>query len=286
MKRKLVFVNEVPNQFQHHQDYIKKIITYFFNELDLDIQLKIVFEPKHKENEFEETDCFLKNKSAKNIEMVICDVCLSTIDHDGGLFFYFAMLHEFEHIYDYVRTMQTKLLDFNPCLRFHKSLERTFISVGFNFWTEIDAYYYTFEEEREKKFPERFPFSNLVNAYKKTIELDKKLYYKQDITVEEGTRYINTVDSFIYLCAKCIASISVGITNFPYKKISTDKNYKKVYSILCGLEPKVQRIINDPYGQKTDINLLKLGKYICNDIKLKIFKVGLIKHRGKYTTIY
>ena len=123
MKRNLVFGNEVPSQFKHHQDYIKKIITYFFNELDLDIQLKIVFEPKHKENEFEETDCFLKNKSAENIEMVICDVCLSTIDHDGGVFFYFAMLHEFEHIYDYVRTMQTKLFDFNPCLRFHKSLE-------------------------------------------------------------------------------------------------------------------------------------------------------------------
>lgn len=222
-----MFGNEVPNQFQHHQGYIKKIITDFFNELDLDIQLKIVFEPKHKENEFEETDCFLKNKSAENIEMVICDVCLSTIDHDGGVFFYFAMLHEFEHIYDYVRTMQTKLFDFNPCLRFHKSLERTFISVGFNFWTEIDAYYYTFKEEREKKFPERFPFSNLVNAYKKTIELNKKLYYKQDITDEEGTRYIKQL-ILLFICVPSALHQYMSVSQiFHTKRFSPTKIIKK-----------------------------------------------------------
>ena len=43
MKKKLIFINDVPKQFEEHQEYIKEVLDDYFNALDFDCELKIKF---------------------------------------------------------------------------------------------------------------------------------------------------------------------------------------------------------------------------------------------------
>ncbi|MGN1200795.1 MAG: hypothetical protein ACI4R8_00825 [Candidatus Caccovivens sp.] len=128
-------------------------------------------------------------------------------------------------------------------------------------------------------------FALSINFNKIVFLLQSCLPVK-DLSCDEAMKYINSVDSFIYLCAKYMASFYVSHSRVPYAKIDKNKDYKKVYSILCGLEPKVKRFTNNPYSLKSYDNLLRLGKYICENIRWKIFKVGLTKKRRKILSFY
>lgn len=283
MKKKLTFINDVPKPFIEHQEYIKEIIYDYFNALDFDCELKIKFIDSVSVNEYEVTDCIIKNISVKKHELLITNSVLNTINFDGGEFFCLSIYHEFEHIRDYNNMMQTKLFKFNLCMAYYKKFENTYISRGFLFWTEIYAYYKTLEFAKQNKLNfEKITFGNLVNNYVKTVAHNKNLYYKRDLSCDEATKYINSVDSFIYLCAKYMASAYVSHSRVPYARIDKNKDYKKVYSILCKLEPKIKRLTKNPYSIKSYDNLFRLGKYICENIRWKIFDVGLTK---KYRTI-
>lgn len=287
MKKKLVFVNDIPKQYLEHKEYVKKTICYFFNAFDLVCELKIKFIDSVSANEYEETDCIIKNKSIRKHELLITNSALYTIKHDGGAYFYLSIYHEFEHIRDYNSMMQTKLFNFNLCLACLNNFENAYISAGFLFWTEIYAYYKTFEfaKQNELKF-EKITFSNLVNNYIKTVTYNKNLYYKKDLSYDEAMKYINCVNSFVYLCAKFMASVYMNHSRVPYARIEKNKDYKKVYSILCKLAPKVERLMKNQYNQKSYDNLLRLGKYICENIKWKIFKVGLTKKKRTVLSFY
>lgn len=287
MNKKLIFVNNVPNQFAEHQEYIKKTIDYFFDALDKICELKIKFVDFASVNEYEYTDCMLKNISIKKHELLITNSALNTINFDGGEFFSLSIYHEFEHIRDYIDMMQTKLFKFNLCLANQKSFEKRYVSTGFLFWTEIYAYYKTlkFSKLNNLKF-EKVPFGRLVTYYLKTVVCNKNLYYKKDLTYFEAVKYISYVDSFIYLCAKYMASLYSGHSRVPYTRIDKNNNYKKVYLILCGLDPKVRRLMNNPYSPKSYENLFRLGKQICENLRWKIFKVGLLKKKGKIVSFY
>lgn len=100
MKKKLTFINDVPKQFVVHQEYIKEIISDYFNALDLDCELKVKFIDSACVNEYEVTDCILKNISIRKHELLIANSTLNTINLDGGEFFGLAIYHEFEHIRD------------------------------------------------------------------------------------------------------------------------------------------------------------------------------------------
>ena len=99
-------------------------------------------------------------------------------------------------------------------------------------------------------------------------------------------KYINYVDSFIYLCAKYMASAYVSHSRVPYARIDKNKDYKKVYQILCGIEPKVRRLMNNAYSSQSYDNLFRLGEYICENIRWKNFKVGLIKKGRRILSFY
>lgn len=287
MKKKLIFINDVPKQFIEHQEYVKEIIDDYFNALDFDCELKIKFIDSASLNEYEVTDCMLKNISVKEHELLITNSVLNSINRDGGEFFCLSIYHEFEHIRDYCNMIQTKLFKFNLCLAHQKGFERQYVSIGFTFWTEIYAYYKTLAFSKQNKlYFEKITFGNLVNNYVKTVAHNKNLYYKKDLSYDEAGKYIKTVDSFIYLCAKYMASAYVNHSRVPYDRIDKNKNYKKVYSIFCGLEPKVKRLMKNAYGPKSYDNLFRLGKYICENVRWKIFKVGLTEKRRKILSFY
>lgn len=287
MKKSLIFLNRVPEKYANHESYVKEIITDFFDSLNFDIKLTVKFVDLACYNEYEIADCLIVSKSAKKHELQIDNSLVNTINFDRGANFIVSIYHEFEHLRDHVNMMQTKLFNFNLCLAHQKNLERTYVSVGFTFWTEVYAYYNAIDFANENNFYfEKITFGNLVKYYKKTVDFDKKIYYKRDLTPDEAYKYIKSVDSFIYLCSKFIASAHVRHSKVPYKKIDNDKDYRKVYSILCGIEPKVNRIEREPYGPKAYENLYKLGAYICYNVKWKIFKVGLTKSHNKITTFY
>lgn len=287
MKKKLIFVNDVPKQFIEHQEYIKEIINDYFCALDLKCELKIQFINSASLNEYEITDCMVKLISVKKYRLSITNSALNSINFDGGEFFCSSVYHEFEHIRDFNNMMQTKQFKFNLCLTHQKDFERHYVSTGFLFWTEIYAYYKTLVFSRQNKFNfEKITFERLVKNYIKTITYNKSLYYKSDLSYEEAIKYTNCVDSFIYLCAKYMASAYASHSLVPYSKIDKNKDYKKVYSILCGLEPKVKRLMNNAYSSKSYDNLFRLGKYICENIRWKIFKVGLTKKNRKILSFY
>ena len=83
-----------------------------------------------------------------------------------------------------------------------------------------------------------------------------------------------------------MASLYAGHSRVPYARIDKNKYYKKVYLILHGLEPKVIKLINNMYGSKSYNNLFMLEKYICEKLRWKIFKVGLVKKSGKVLFFY
>ncbi len=287
MKKKLIFVNDVPNQFLRHQQYVKEIINDYFDFLDVDCGLKIKFIDFAKENEYEYTDCMIKHITAKKHELIITNSPLNSIERDGGEFFCLSIYHEFEHVRDFIHMMQTKLFRFNLCLAHQKNFEQEYVAKGHLFWTEIYAYYKTMEYAKENNLNfEKITFGRLVTNYKKTVSHNEKLYYKKDLSYDEAEKYIDTVDSFIYLCAKYMASAYASHSRVPYEKIDKNKEYNKVYSILCELEPKVKRLMNNPYGPKSYDNLFKLGKYICENIRWKKFKVGLTKKGRKIFSFY
>ena len=287
MKKKLIFINDIPKQFIEHQEYIREILNDYFNDLDFDCELKIKFIDCASVNEYEVTDCVVINKSMKNYELLITNSVLDTINLDGGRFFCLSIYHEFEHIRDYSQMMKTGLFKFNLCLARQNNFERAYISTGFLFWTEIYAYYRTLQVAKQKElYFEKITFGSLVKNYVKTVAQNKSLYYKKDLNYDEAIKYINTVDSFIYLCAKYMASAYISHSRVPYARIDKNKDYKKVYSILCGLEPKLKRLTRNTYGPKSHINLFKLGKHICKNIRWKIFKVGLIKKNRKIVSFY
>ena len=201
LKKKLIFINDVPKQFIEHQEYVNEIIDDYFNALDLDCELKIKFIDFASVNEYEVTDCMIKNISVKKHKLLITNALLKTINLDGGEFFCSSIYHEFEHIRDYNNMMKTKLFKFNLCLAHQKNFEKAYISTGFIFWTEIYAYYKTLEFSKLNKLnSEKITFGNLVNNYAKTVAHNKNLYYKRDLSYDEAMKYINYVDSFIYLC--------------------------------------------------------------------------------------
>lgn len=287
MKKKLTFINDVPERFIEHQEYIKEIIDDFFNALDFNCELKIKFVDHACVNEYEVTDCMVKSISVKKHELLITNSTLNTINLDGGRFFCLAIYHEFEHIRDYNNMMQTNLFKFNLCLLYQKNFEKTYVSKGFLFWTEVYAYYKTLKFSKLNKFKfEKITFGNLVNNYMKTVAHNKNLYNKKDLSYDKAMRYINCVDSFIYLCAKYMASAYINHSRVPYARIDKNKDYKKVYSILCGIEPKVKRLLNNLYDPKSYDNLFKLGKHICENVRWKIFKVGLINKNRKILSFY
>ena len=287
MKKKLIFINDVPKQFEEHQEYIKEVLDDYFNALDFDCELKIKFIDSASLNEYEITDCMLKNISVKKHELIITNSVLNSINSDGGRFFFLLIYHEFEHIRDYNNMMQSKLFKFNMCLAQQKDFERQYISMGFLFWTEIFAYYKTLKyAQQDKLYFEKITFGNLVNNYAKTVAHNKNLYYKKDLSCDEAMKYINCVDSFIYLCAKYMASAYVNHSRVPYARIDKNKDYKKVYLILCGLEPKVKRLANNPYSLKSYDNLFKLGKYIYENVRWKTFKVGLTEKHRRILSFY
>lgn len=287
MKKKLIFVNSIPSQFTQHKEYVKEIITDYFEALDVDCKLKVKFIDFAKINEYECTDCLLITKSVNMHELSITNIALKSINFDGGKFFCLSLYHEFEHIRDYVKMMNTKLFKFNLGLAHYNDFEKTYVSSGFSFWTEIYAYYKTLLFSKQNAYNyEKITFGNLVKNYIKTANCNKNIYYKKDLTLDEANNYVNKVDSFVYLCAKYMASTFAGHSRIPYARIDKNKNYKKVFSMLYGLAPKVKRLMNDPYGLKSYENLYKLGKYICENIRWKIFKVGLIEKNSKIFSFY
>lgn len=287
MNKNLIFTNDIPSQFARHQEYVKEMIEFFYKNLKLNCEIKIKFVENFKTNEFEVTDCVIINASVKKHELLITNRVLNTINFDGGDFFCSAIFHEFEHIKDYINMMETKLFKFNFCSAKQTNFERQYVSTGFLFWTEIHAYFKTikFSKENEIKV-EKITFGNLVKNYIKTIELNKKYYYKQDLTQDEATKYVNCVNSFVYLCAKFMASLYANNSRIQYAKTKEDKNYKKVFSILSKLEPKILRIMKNPYCSKSYDNLFSLGKYICEDLCWKKFKIGLSKLNSQIHQFY
>lgn len=282
MKKRVIFVDDVPNQYSKCKEYIKEIVEGFFDDLGLECELKVKFIAVANNNEFEKTDCMIRNISMAKRELVMTDVLLDTIRRDGGRFFSMAIYHEMEHLRDYSNMIKTNLFKFSLSLRHQKNFERSYVSVGFHFWTEFYAYYQAmqFAKENEIKI-EAIPFGQLLENYLKTVKRSKELYNKKDLSSEEGDQYIDMVCSFVYLCAKYMASVYARHSRVPHAKIVKNKDYQKVYAILCGFEPKVRRLFMNPYSPKSYDNLFKLGKYICENVRWKIFKVGLIKHHGK-----
>lgn len=287
MKNKLIFVNDVPKQFENDKDYILETIEKYFKSLKFDYCLKVKFEKSIEENSYEITDCFVKNKSITDYELIISYSLLSSISGDGGRQFYLALRHEFDHIIDFAHMMQTGLFKHNICLKYHKTIEETYITTGFGFWTEIYAYRNTYKCAKQNGFGcDKITFGRLVKDYVKTIELNKKLYYKQDLSYEEARGYMKAVDSFVYLCAKFMTAVYSGNARVLYAKAEKDKNYKKVLSILCDLEISVAKLLNNPYCSKSYDYLLRLGKKIWQNVKWKVFKVGLTKSKGKFVPFY
>lgn len=293
MCNRLIYINKVPDQFHNDENYIKNMIDYFCNKMKIKSQICIKFidnadlDKYTDKNEYEETDCLLKSYSVEKHELIITNSVLNSISFDGGDHFCLSIYHELKHIEDFINMMNTKLFDFNFCKVRQKNFEQQYISTGYLFWTEIYAYYETIYVANINKIKyEKITFSRLVKNYRKTIDLDKQFYYKQDLTYDEAVKYINSVKSFIYLCAKFMASFYVKHSKVPISKIEKDKDYKRVYSILCGLEPKVKRLLNNSYSKKSYDNLFKLGKQICENIQWKIFNVGLVKSKGSVTTFY
>ena len=219
--------------------------------------------------------------------MMITNSVLNSINLDGGEFFCLSIYHEFEHVRDYNNMMQTKLFKINLCLAHQKDFEKQYVSAGFLFWTEIFAYYRTLEFSKQNKLNfEKITFGSLVTNYTKTVAHNDMLYFKKDLSYDEACKYIKTVDSFIYLCAKYMASAYISHSRVSYSRIEKNKDYKKVYSILCGLEPKVKRLAKSPYSPKSYDNLFRLGKYICENVRWKIFKVGLTDKNRKILSFY
>lgn len=285
MNKKIIFTNRIPSQFEECREYVEKIIKEYYKELQLDSTIKIKFVKELKANEYEVTDCAVILRTEKLQELTITNYILNTIFYDGGNFFCVAIYHEMEHIKDYISMVRTKLFNFKLCLFKQKNFERTYVSSGYSFWTEIYAYYRTLEfaQLNDIKY-EKIVFSDLVKIFVKLKENGKEIYNKEVVTPEEGRSHIKAVDSFVYLCAKFMASSYINHSKIPRTKISKDKDYKKVYSILAGFSPKIIRIMNNPYSEKSYKNLFLLGKYICEDVRWKIFKVGLIKKRdGVYS---
>ncbi len=287
MKGKLVFINNIPKEFIEHEKYIHEEIENLFDSFDLNCEVKIEFVDSMSINEFEISDCAVMLKSVRHQKLRITNSALNSINHDGGRFFHLSIIHEFEHIQDYLSFMNTKLFKPNFAVKKCKDFESKYVRVGFDFWTEVNSYYKTIECAKELDLSyEKIPFGHLVKTYKTTDNLNKKLFYNQNLTLREASKYVDCVDSCVYLCAKFIGSFYAGHSRFPYAKIERDKNYKKVFQILCGFEPKIRRLLKNPYNEKSYDNLFKLGKYICEDVRWKVFKVGLVKYHGRIDSIY
>lgn len=287
INKNLIFVNKFPSKFKEHKKYVKEMLEKIYKSLNLDCEIKIKFIDYVKENEFEFTDCMIANKAVRKHELIITNPLLNSINFDGGESFVASIYHEMIHIQDYNNMMKTNLFDFNFCLVSHKTFEKQFIATGFNFWTEVYAYYNTFKFAKLNNIKnEKITFGYLTKIYEKTIECNKNFYYKQNLSYDEAVKYIKYVDSFIYLCSKYMASTFASNSRIPRTKIEKNKNYKKVFLILSQLEPKVEKLFNNIYGANSYKNLLKLGKCICVNLKWKKFKVGLVKEHGKVYPFY
>ena len=289
MKLKIIYQNEVPEQYKNDEIFIKNIIEYFANESSLNIKLKIKFIEDMNINRFEITDCALQNFSPKNHILYITYSILKSISYDGGKDFAVAIFHELKHIEDYVNTMKTECFNFNIGLETQKTYEREYISEGHKFWTEVYVYYETIKFAKLNNISYKIiTFGELVKSYEKIIRINKELYYKKDLKYKEAKEYIDCVKSFTYLCSKFMASAYAGNSRVPYKKIQTKENinYRKVYRILSFLSPSVLKIFKNPYSQKSYSQLLNLGKKICVNVHWKTFKVGLTKKNGRIRKFY
>lgn len=285
--KNLIYINEIPKQFKDCSEYIKERIEYFYNYFDFNCKIKIKFVEFAKINVFEITDCMLENLSTKEHELIFTNQVLETINHDGGKYFSITIYHEFEHINDYIKMMQTNHFNFNLCLKHQKNFERQYISVGYAFWTEVNSYFKTLEFAKDNEIEyEKITFGSLVSNYKKTIESNKEYYCKKDLTKKEVEKYEKMVDSFVYLCSKYLASSYASHSRIPHARIERNKDYERVYLILAELHQKIMKQIDCDYGFNSNKNLFEIGKFICEKIRWKIFKLGLVIEKKKVCSFY
>lgn len=285
--KKIIYVSEIPKQFENYFEFVKDKLNWFYNEYCFTCQIEVKFLKSNKINVFEIADSMVKHLSTKKHELIITNELLKTIHFDGGRYFCVTIYHEFEHINDYIKMMQTNRFKFNLGLRNLKNYKEKYISIGYDFWTEVNSYYQSLEFAKENNIKcEKITFGTLVKYYAKTVELGKKYCDKKDLTMKEAKRYVNFVDSFIYLCAKYMASLYASHSRLPRERIEKNKDYKKVYLILAKIHFVLARQLKCNYGYKSYENLLMLGKCICEKIRWKIFNVGLTIENGIVRSIY
>lgn len=285
--KKIIYVCEIPKQFENCFDFVKDRLNWFYREFCFTCQIEVKFKESTKINVFELADSMVRHLSTKRHELIITHELLKTIYFDGGRNFCVTINHEFEHIKDYIKMMQTNLFKFNLGLIHYKNFERYYISVGYNFWTEVNSYCESlfFAKDNNIKY-EKITFGTLVKYYTTTSDLNKKYFNKKDLTMKEAKGYVDFVDSFVYACAKYMASTYAGHSRIPHERIRGNKDYNKVYAILTKIHPILVKQFKCNYGYKSYENLWMLGKIICEKVRWKIFNVGLIIKSNIVRSLY
>ena len=215
---------------------------------------------------------------------------LERFEHDGGLDIAISITHELGHVYDMYNILNNNYYSYNPLLAKQKKFEDFIIQIGWDFWTEFFAYYFTFKEFKElHNYPS---FHQIVVGYQKLVEeyeiIKPNVADKKNQNVKElAHKHIDNIEQFLYATAKYLAGCLAGKQKY-YKVKPNKKNYKYIEEldkILVRFMRLISPMFNNTHGKGMTRKLWNLSRYIIMTFYLK-YNIRPYKHKGHYTFAY
>ena len=262
--------------FEQYNDDIEKYILYIMEQnFDFDLDLMVKFQYLDRVTNYvnHETDTAYTTLIDGKYAIVLNMNSLKRIQNDNGFDIALSIFHELAHTYDLYHTMHNKYYIIKPIQKQHKTFDEYLIMIGWTFWTEFFAYYFSY-----KHYKEEYDYPTKFQIYKSFVELKKDFAQiepyleneqKQKEVRKKARLFITKLRQFTYAIAKYEAGTVMSSRKkyFNYcKKTKENKDYKKVTSICNGLFCRAIKLFRNTYGKGQARKLFDLGKYIIDNI--------------------
>ena len=270
----LINKSEEKELFEKNKNYILEVVNCFLSSFDFSANLTIYVDDSFVKKEFvngEITEAYSSVTKYGHV-IVLSNLVLQSVEHDGGLLLCSSIVHELGHVYDHHHILKSPYCKFNPMKLSHKTVADLVFACGYHFWAEVYAYdrtFYAFKELREK-YP---TFLKIVKAYKnlkeRHAEIYKYIWTDEKRVSRKNIKFKEDVDAFVYALSKHIAGTINKAKYYKYSdKTKNMKEFKEVETIIQRIYAKVVPIFTNTYGRGMTNKIGWLG----NSIIVNIYK--------------
>ncbi len=266
-----------PWLFNYWKKYIYDAVKHFTELFDLKTTINILVKKNYNHSISTKTEiaAIAQHKRNNIYNIIIYDHTLYKAINKKILNLDPILFHEVCHIFDMIQLANNPFYNIDVNSTKQKTIKDFTISVGFDFWTEIFAYYTTSEVIEKQS---GLSYNEISKGYDEIIKTKKSLpiLYPEDyLTAKSIYDYMNLVEDLPFHLSAHIAN---HIKTSPKTETSLNQIYNKLHK-LCS------KMIKEPYCKKTIDNLHCLGKTLIEEY-YKPLNINVCKNKNYYYLAY